>query len=174
MAKVQFKSHPEHQDIVYQRIDVVAGELKERYDGIVCSGVYHHIPKSQRPKFIKELCEHANVVIIADESIQEYSTAEERRSNCLKWYGFVIEEAKRRGLDGLARMESEFLEHDLLGVSEDSLDFKESPSHLIGDSKFVGFSPKCVDRLGLWQNNGGGVFIVTYLITYIGATQLNY
>jgi SAM-dependent methyltransferase len=163
VAEEFFKSHPEHQDILYQRIDVVAGGLKERYDGIVCSGVYHHIPKLQRPKFIKELCEHAKVVVIADEGIQEYSTDEERRSNCLKWYCFVIEEAKRRRLDGLARMESEFLKHDLLGISEDKLDYKESPSHLIKDSKKAFLFPDYLDRIGPWQLNGGGFYVATYL-----------
>ena len=48
------------------------------------------------------------VFILADEGIKEYSSEDERLSNCKRWYGLVIEEAKRRGFQNLAKIESKF------------------------------------------------------------------
>ena len=158
-----FRSHPELKDVPFVRLDFLVDELPKHYDAIICRGVFHHVPKGKRPQFIKSMCDRADVVIIADEGIREYSSEEERIRNCEGWYGYVIGEAKRRGLMRLAEIESGFLEHERLSTADDGLDFKESPSHLIEDAKQIGLTPTSVDRQGPWEETGGGFFTVTFV-----------
>jgi hypothetical protein len=112
--------------------------------------------------FLKAMCDHAKVVIIADEGILEYENETERIRNCQAWYGFVIAEAKRRGLTRLAEMESRFLEHERLSTADDAGDYKESPSQLVADAQQVGLRPTSIDRQGPWKELGGGFFTVTF------------
>jgi hypothetical protein len=55
---------------------------------------------------------HTKLLIIADEGIREYADEQERVLNCESWYGYVIDEARRRGIMRLAEIESQFLEHE--------------------------------------------------------------
>jgi len=162
-AKKYFLANPELNGVRLLRLDIVEEVISKNYDAAICRGVYHHIPKAKRPRFLKNLCDHARIVIIADEGIREYSNETERVRNCENWYGYVIGEAKRRGLDRLAEIESNFLAHERLATADDGGDFKESPSHLIDDAKQVGLSPVSMDRLGPWVEKGGGFFTATFV-----------
>lgn len=162
-AQMFFKTHPELTDVPYVNIDILNDQLPGHYDAIISSGVYHHIPKSQRPAFLRHMWEHSDIFIIADEGIQEYANEMQRRRNCERWYGFVIHEATRMGLATLAQMESSFWKHEMLNTADDGLDFKESPTHLIEDSAAVGLVPWSVDRLGPWEDKGGGFYIAVFL-----------
>lgn len=157
-----FSSHPELRDVPFIRLNLLTDGFPRRYDAIVCRGVYHHIPKSKRPEFIKALTDNADTVVIADEGIREYKTQEERIRNCDGWYRFVIAEADRRGVPNLARIERTFWRHEQLNTADDGGDFKESPSHLIEDAKRVGLSPTSLDRIGPWKKAGGGFFTATF------------
>jgi SAM-dependent methyltransferase len=159
-----FRAHPELKDVTFINMDILADKFPKRYDAIVCRGVYHHIPKSTRPAFLKALCDHAGIVIIADEGTREYSTNEERLRNCDSWYRYVIGEAKRRGISRLAKIEATFWEHEKLNTADDGGDFKESPSHLIEDARQVGLKPASIDRVGPWEEAGGGFFTATFVL----------
>ena len=50
-----FRSHPELQKIPFHLLDVLEEPLPRKYDAIVTRGVYHHIPKRLRPKFLRTL-----------------------------------------------------------------------------------------------------------------------
>ena len=110
------------------------------------------------------MCAHTKLLIIADEGIREYADEKERVRNCETWYGYVIGEAKRRGITRLAEMESQFLEHERAATADDGLDFKESPSHLIEDARAVGLRPPSIDRQGPWKEYGGGFFTATFVV----------
>lgn len=161
-AQAYFQNHPELKDVPFFLMDVLATELPRRYDAIVCRGAYHHFPKAQRSQFLKMMCDHTKLLIIADEGIREYSTEKERVRNCETWYGYVIGEAKRRGITRLAEMESRFLEHERAATADDGLDFKESPTHLVEDAQLVGLRPTSIDRQGPWKECGGGFFTATF------------
>jgi SAM-dependent methyltransferase len=158
-----FGQHPELVDVPFHQIDLPSGALPKLYDLAVARGVYHHIPKKDRPLFLRSLCNHARVVIIADEGLQEYSTPVERQAHCDTWYGYVISEARRRGLTRLAEMESHFHEHERLETADDGLDFKESPTHLVGDSRAACLPDPLIDRLGPWNSLGGGFFVAVFV-----------
>lgn len=161
-SKAFFHAHPELTEIPFTLMDVLVDNFPRRYDAMVCRGAYHHIPKSKRSAFLKSMCDHADVVIIADEGILEYESEAERVRNCEVWYGYVIGEAKRRGLPRLAEMETSFLEHERLATADDAGDFKESPAMLLTDARQVGLKPKSVDRQGPWKEMRGGFFTVTF------------
>lgn len=158
-----FRNHPELKHVPFNLMDILHDELPRRYHAIACRGVYHHIAKAKRPAFLKALCDHADIVIIADEGIQEYASNHERLFNCDRWYRYVIGEARRRGLDRLAEIETRFLEHEKLNTADDGGDFKESPSHLIEDARAVGLEPSSLDRIGPWQEAGGGFYTATFV-----------
>lgn len=164
-AAANFKRHPELRDCAFHRLDFLIDDLPRRYSAIVCRGVYHHVAKAKRPEFIRRMGRTSDVVLIADEGILEYHTEAERRTNCTSWYGFVIGEAKRRGLDQLAEIEGQFLAHERLNTADDAMDFKESPTHLLEDAKRVGYIPASLDRIGPWEERGGGFFVATFLST---------
>lgn len=161
-AEAYFRAHPEVKDVPFVRMDVLETELKKHYDAIICRGAYHHFPKSKRPQFLKMMAAHTKLLIVADEGIREYADEAERVRNCDAWYGYVIGEAKRRGITRLAEMESQFLEHERAATADDGLDFKESPSHLIEDARVVGLKPTSIDRQGPWEQYGGGFFTATF------------
>jgi len=161
-SQIYFQAHPELKNIPFHFIDILEEELPKRYDAIVCRGTFHHFPKSKRSQFLKRMSNHTRVLIVADEGIREYTTEAERIRNCEGWYGYVIAEAKRRGLTRLAEIESGFLDHERLATADDGLDFKESPAHLIEDARLAGMSPKSIDRQGPWNETGGGFFTATF------------
>jgi len=160
-AKEYFRMHPELKDVPFHLHDFMRGSMPGFYDAITCRGVYHHIPKRQRPKFLQIMKAHADVVIVADEGILEYGNEEERKRNCDNWYGFVITEARRRGIDDLALIEAEFLRHEYLETAEDGGDYKESPSKFLEDASNVDLAPLSLDRLGDWKI-GGGFYVATF------------
>jgi len=157
-----FRRHPELKDVPFHCVDILVEDIPKHYDAIISRGVYHHVPKTDRPRFIKTLCEHADLVIIADEGLSEYSTREERRRNCDGWYSFIIREARRREIVQLAELETEFWKHEYLETAEDGGDFKESPTHFIEDAGRVGLVPVSLDRIGPWKV-GGGFFTATFI-----------
>jgi len=159
-----FETHPELKNVPFHILDVLEDELPKRYDAIVCRGVYHHFPKSKRANFLKRMSAYSNLLIVADEGIREYENEKERVRNCETWYGYVIDEAKRRGITRLAEIETDFLDHERLGTADDGLDFKESPTHLVEDAFKVGLKPISVDRLGPWDEFGGGFYTATFAL----------
>jgi SAM-dependent methyltransferase len=162
-AEEFYQQHPELSDVPFHRMDFLQDPLLKKYDAIVCRGVYHHIPKIDRPNFIENMWKHARVLIIADEGIREYSSEAQRIDHCRNWYGYVIAEAQRRGLDRLADMESRFLLHESLATADDGLDFKESPACLEHDAQLVGLRPVSIDRIGPWEKHCGGFFVAVFL-----------
>jgi len=158
-----FRENPELEDVPFFRFDFLREELPKEYDAVICRGVYHHVPKRARPTFLRKILDHSRVLIIVDEGIQEYKASNERQKNCEGWYSHIIGEAKRQGLDYLARTETEFMEHERLNTADDGGDFKESPSHLIKeDAAAVGLAPTSIDRYGPWHL-GGGFFTATFV-----------
>jgi SAM-dependent methyltransferase len=158
-----FRSDAELRNVPFHQLDFLADELPHSYDGIVARGIYHHLPKSARPQFLKKMTENAQVFILADEGIREYHSEEERLHNCASWYGLVIKEARRRGFDQLAEIESSFLKHEQMQSADDGGDYKESPTQLIDDAKQVGLKPAYIDRYGPWNEYGGGFYTATFL-----------
>lgn len=158
-----FRSHPELKAVPFTLMDIVRDGFPKRYDAIICRGVYHHIAKAERPMFLKALCDHAHIVIVADEGIREYRNNRERLQNCDSWYRYVIGEAQRRGLARLAEIEARFLAHEKLNTADDGGDFKESPSHLIDDARIVGLTPHSMDKIGPWEESGGGFYTATFV-----------
>ncbi len=159
-VKDYFKQNPETCDIHYFEHDIVNHALPSKYDVAVLRGVYHHIPKSERVRLIETLLKSVETIIIADEGILEYSTERERLLHCNIWYSFVINEAKRRGLDELVEMESRFLEHESLGTADDGGDLKESPACVVQEVVDAGGRVLTVDRLGNWDVNKGGFYTI--------------
>ena len=157
-AKKFFKDNPETAEIPYYDWDIVNDKFDKYYDAIIIRGVYHHIAKKDRAKMLANLCNHAKVVINADEGILEYSSQTERLQHCDVWYGYVIGEAKRRKLSGLAEMETEYLGHEKLNTADDGGDYKESPTDLVSDAKQVGLQVPIIDRLGKWDKHKGGFY----------------
>jgi len=162
-AKKFFKDNPETIDVPYYDWDIANDSFGKYYDAIIIRGVYHHIPKSDRSKVLENLCRQAKVVINADEGILEYSTPEQRLQHCDVWYGYVINEAKRRGLKGLIEMEMDYWEHEKLNTADDGGDYKESPAEMIKDAEQIGLKVPILDRFGNWRENKGGFY--TALIT---------
>jgi SAM-dependent methyltransferase len=162
-AEAYFKADFELTNVPFHRCDFLTHELPKSYDAIVGRGIYHHLPKKLRPPFLRAMADKSSVFILADEGIQEYSSEDERLANCARWYGLVIREAKRRGFYSLAKIESEFFNHERLRTADDGGDFKESPSHLIEDAAAVGLVPTYVDRYGPWRELGGGFFTATFI-----------
>jgi SAM-dependent methyltransferase len=158
-----FKHDFELRSVSFYFCDFIKQELPKNYDAIIGRGIYHHLPKQARPTFLKAMATKSPVFILADEGIKEYSSEDERLSNCRRWYGLVIEEAKRRGFHNLVKIESQFLKHEQLRSADDGGDFKESPSHLIEDAAAVGLVPTYIDRYGPWHEFGGGFFTATFL-----------
>ncbi len=162
-AAKYFRSDAELRDVPFHQLDFLANELPHPYDGIVARGIYHHLPKSERPRFLKKMTESAPVFILADEGIREYNSEEERLRNCANWYGLVIMEARRRGFNQLAEIESSFLKHEQLQSADDGGDYKESPTQLIADAEKVGLKPPIIDRYGPWEECGGGFYTATFV-----------
>lgn len=158
-----FKANPETKGVRFYTKNAISDDFPRHYDAIICRGVYHHIPKSKRSQFISNLCKYAKVVIIADEAIKEYNTAEEREKHLNSWYGYVINEAKRRNLLKLAEAETNFLNHEKLDTADDGGDFKESPNHFLNDAKKVNLNPVSFDKIGDYEKNKGGFFVATFL-----------
>jgi hypothetical protein len=119
-------------------------------------------PKRLRPAFLKNMCDHAGVVIIADEGIREYASLEERQANCDGWYGYVIAEANRLGLRHLSSSETGYWQHERKNTADDGGDFKESPTDLLMDASQVGLVASGIDRIGPWETMGGGFFTITF------------
>jgi len=157
-AKRFFKDNPETANVPYYDWDIVNDTFDKYYDAIIIRGVYHHISKSDRAKMLENLCRQAKIVINADEGILEYDTPEQRLQHCDVWYGYVIGEAKRRKLSGLAEMEIEYLGHEKLNTADDGGDYKESPAELIKDAEQVSLKVPILDRLGNWEKHKGGFY----------------
>lgn len=161
-AKKFFKDNPETAHIPYYDWDIVNETFDKYYDAIIIRGVYHHIPKSQRAKLLSNLCRQAKIVINADEGILEYKDEEERLEHCKVWYGYVINEAKRRLLQGLMEMETEYFEHEKLNTADDGGDLKESPQIFINEAEKAGLKIISKDILGNWNKLKGGFYTITF------------
>jgi SAM-dependent methyltransferase len=157
-AKKFFLDNPETANIPYHEWDIVNDKFDKHYDAIIIRGVYHHIPKSQRPVLLANLSKQSDTLINADEGILEYSNQSQRIEHCDKWYGYVIGEAKRRKLSGLVQMENEYLQHEKLNTADDGGDYKESPSDFIADANQAGLKVTTIDRLGNWEKHKGGFY----------------
>ncbi|MEO9850183.1 MAG: class I SAM-dependent methyltransferase [Reichenbachiella sp.] len=157
-AKKYFQSNPETKNIKYYNLDFINDELPRFYDAIITRGVYHHVPKEQRPKLLANVMKFTSLFINADEGILEYSSESERLSNCNVWYSFVINEAKRRHLYALATMESDYLRHEKLNTADDGGDLKESPEQFINDCNAAHLSKPEIQLLGDWEKYKGGFY----------------
>jgi protein-L-isoaspartate O-methyltransferase len=157
-----FKDHPELKDIPLLNLDPLKDRFSRKYDAIVCRGVYHHIPKIQRPAFLKQLCNLGKVVIISDEGLLEYENDEQRIRHFNSWYSYIVHESKRRKLGKLAEMEHCFWKNEYKSSSDDGGDFKESPGILIDEAFQVGLKPTSLDRFGPWEESKGGFFTATF------------
>lgn len=159
-AKRFFKDNPETSNINFYDWDIINDKFDKYYDVIIIRGVYHHIPKSQRKKLIENLCRQAKLVINADEGILDYKDEKERLKYCKVWYGYVINEAKRRLLQGLFEMETEYFEHEKLNTADDGGDLKESPTVFkqeVENSKAKVISE---DYIGDWNKLKGGFYTI--------------
>src|SRR5258708_15194099 len=121
-SEALFRQSPELKPMTFHRVDILSQSFSRPYDAAVARGVYHHIAKSDRHRFLKTLTDLAPIVIIADEGIREYSSEDERLRNCETWYGYVIGEARRRKIESLALIETEYLKHEQLGNADDGGD----------------------------------------------------
>jgi SAM-dependent methyltransferase len=157
-AKRFFQENPETADVPYHEWDIVKDKFYRFYDAIIIRGVYHHIPKNDRPRMLANLCSQARFLVNADEGILEYATSHERLAHCEEWYGYVIREAERRGLKELAEMERANLQHERLNSADDGGDYKESPTHMRDDAAEAGCSIVSLDRLGNWDRLKGGFY----------------
>jgi len=153
-----FRSHPELSDIRFIHHDLLNGPMSMKFDAVVCRGVYHHIPKLQRHIFLKNLSDMSNCVIVADEALLEYADNDQRLLHCDKWYSYVIQEARRRKVYNLVKMESIFWTNEYLNSADDGGDFKESPSHFLDDASKVNLRAKTLQRYGPWGKACGGFF----------------
>ncbi|MBS0203959.1 MAG: class I SAM-dependent methyltransferase [Planctomycetes bacterium] len=158
-----FRAHPELRQIPFHLLNVLEQPLPKKYDAIVARGVYHHIPKTLRPSFLRVLWENSRVVIIADEGISEYRTLEERSTHLSAWYGYVIGEAEREGLTHLAASERRYWKHEALNTADDGGDLKESPTDLLVDAREAGLQPPSIERYGPWTDKHGGFYTATFL-----------
>src|ERR1039458_6015668 len=84
-AQRYFAHHPELGSVRFHVREVIRDGLPQHYDLVVARGVYHHIPKKDRPAFLRALCTRSQLTIIADEGLLEYSSAAER----VQWNGRV-------------------------------------------------------------------------------------
>nr|VFJ57571.1 MAG: Methyltransferase domain-containing protein [Candidatus Kentron sp. FW] len=155
-----FESHPELRDIPFHLFDAVSDAFPARFDAIICRGVLHHIPKSQRIAFLSNMLGHADHIIVADEAVADYQSEPERIAHCRKWYGFVIEESKRRGLNELAEVESKFLAYDVSTVHDDEMDFKEDLPHIRADIEAAGGRISYTHIYGPWESYQGGFYTI--------------
>ncbi len=160
-----FSAHPELRGIplhVCALGELFASSDGHPFDVTVSRGVYHHIPKSDRVRFVRETLSLAPVHILADEMVAEFATPDVRLENCNSWYGHVIAEARRRGLPELAGMENAFLLHERDSSADDGLDYKESPQQLQEEAVAAGGKVSALMRIGPWKESRGG-FVVALL-----------
>nr|VFJ44668.1 MAG: Methyltransferase domain-containing protein [Candidatus Kentron sp. FM]VFJ50408.1 MAG: Methyltransferase domain-containing protein [Candidatus Kentron sp. FM]VFK08680.1 MAG: Methyltransferase domain-containing protein [Candidatus Kentron sp. FM] len=155
-----FQSHPELQKIPFHLFNAVRGAFPSHFDVITCRGVLHHIPKSQRVTFLSNMLRHADHVIIADEAVANYQSEQERIAHCREWYGFVIKESRRRGLNELAEVESKFLAYDVSAAHDDEMDFKEDLPHIRADIEAAGGWISHTHIYGPWKSYQGGFYTV--------------
>jgi predicted RNA methylase len=156
-----FADHPELNEVEFISSDVFDFQPDRKMDVVVCVGFFHHMPKARRPSFIKKLLSIAPVVVIGDEFLAGYSNAVERTFNCARWYEWVISESSRRGLEILVRLETAFMEHDLLADGADEGDFKESLELLRDDVGRAGARIVSTVEFGDRDRLGGGMAVVT-------------
>lgn len=157
-ARRFFIENPETADIPYHLWDIVHDNFGTYYDAIIIRGVYHHLAKGERAVALQNLAKQGKVVINADEGILEYETPEQRVAHCDSWYGYVIGEARRRKLFGLAELEADYLRHEKLNTADDGGDFKESPREFVEDARLAGLQVKSLDRFGNWERLKGGFY----------------
>lgn len=156
-----FRAHPELERVPFIQEDVMNFAPTDRFDVAVCVGVFHHIPKDQRPAFLSKMLSLADHVIVADEFLSSYGSQDERETVCRSWYDWVIGESRRRGLDELANLEISFKDHDVHARGGDTGDFKESLEHFKYDTDRAGARIISTLAYGDWAVTGGGMGVLT-------------
>jgi SAM-dependent methyltransferase len=82
---------------------------------ILMQGVLHHVHGEDRAKFLQrsfDLLKPGGILIIGDEFVKDYESEEERILNVAKFYLHIIDEARKGGLDELAKEEAKNLIDD--------------------------------------------------------------
>jgi SAM-dependent methyltransferase len=160
------KDHPELSDLPFHNVDLAAPDLKslegQQFDVVCLLGVFHHIPQNLRVAFLENIARIAKYILIGDEGIQEYASESERKHNARVWYGFVIAESRRRGVEKLARLEELFMKSDTADSRGPEEDFKESPSAILGYANKAGLSFVKEKRLGNWARYKGGMYTALF------------
>lgn len=162
-AKEFFSIHPELSRVPFAVGKFPHEPLPTNYDAIVMVGVNHHVPKHERVQMLAFLRKFTKHLLIADEGLQEYKTVLERQEYCRSWYGVVISEARRRGIQELAELEEQFLADDLKANLDSSHDFKESPTDVAADAAAAGWKVLTLDRIGDWDKYHGGMYVVSFV-----------
>jgi len=156
--------HPELAHLPFHLVDFSCDDLgtlnNGRFDIVCLLGVYHHISPGQRVAFLRRLARLAPHVLIGDEGILEYDSEEQRKANARAWYGFVISESRRRGIEKLAALEERFLASDVSEHRGAHDDFKESPTAVLSYAASAGYRVVRQTRLGDWERYGGGMYSV--------------
>ena len=156
-----FMHDPELKEIRFYLQDLVQDALPAEFDVAVLRGVFHHIPQSDRLGAARPLLAAPKHVVIADEALAPYESESERRKHCERWYGHVIAESRRRGLDVLADLESDFCAHELAVHGDTVFDHKESVECIAGYFERAGGQVRRCDRIGSYQAVGGGFYVLT-------------
>jgi SAM-dependent methyltransferase len=159
------KHHPELQQLEFHRLNVLhQGDAEllaaRKYDIIIALGVLHHVPPLLRSEFARACRQIAPIVVIADEGLAEYGNEDERRQFGAVWYDFVINEAERRGIHKLARLERLFKKSDISAVRSVTDDYKVSISETENMIRSGGLAVTLVRRFGDWSANKGGMFLI--------------
>lgn len=154
-------NNPELSGLPFHHVDLCTRDLemkKKQFDVICLLGVYHHIAPECRVSMLRNLSKITHYIVIGDEGIQEYSCEDERVRNARIWYGFVIGDARRRGLNKLAEFEEQFLASDTAPKRKPEDDFKESPTAVINAAQTAGLFLLRTRRLGDWSKHKGGMY----------------
>jgi len=95
--------------ISYVHADFLTHDFTVKYDAIFMQGVFHHVPHDERGSWAKkchDILTNHGVVIVGDEFIPDYSTADDRRLKVAGLYSYVIAYALQNGHRSLAEIES--------------------------------------------------------------------
>lgn len=115
---IQFANkHRSHQQAVYLETDFLKEDFKaQKFNMILMQGLVHHIPKDEREKWLlkcRGLLTENGKILIGDEFVPKYSSQEERVTNVVGLYAYVIANALRANHLSLADIESKNMVDDV-------------------------------------------------------------
>lgn len=103
------KQQPKKEEVSYILADFLTFESTEKFDVIFMQGLFHHVSLENREDWLKKCfasLKDDGIVVIGDEFIPDYNSAEQRILNVAGLYAYVVAYALQNGHSSLAKIES--------------------------------------------------------------------